>query len=124
MEMETTVPDKEINSQAAEGSVAGPPMFSYHAELKLVKDEFRLLRLLLSGPNDTIQCELFDANIYIARSYVWAPAEPSEQIIVNGHVFKVRANLYSILLSLRAMIENGEYLLLSIDAICIDHIHQ
>lgn len=72
-----------------------------------------------------IRCKLRSTRLggckdkFIAASYVWGPAEPSNTILVNQCVFSVRVNLYRFLRALRAQ-QGSEKLYLWIDAICVD----
>ncbi|KAI1395105.1 heterokaryon incompatibility protein-domain-containing protein [Hypoxylon fuscum] len=53
----------------------------------------------------TVKCELHrvrpnEHSSYVAVSYTWGPAEPAKRIIVNKHEYKVRPNLWSLLMQL------------------------
>ncbi|KAF1358898.1 HET-domain-containing protein, partial [Lizonia empirigonia] len=101
-------------------------MADIYASYPLSKNEARFLNILpvceVGGVLATIHCELQkscidDALIYDAVSYVWGDPGFTQVITINGQYFRVRMNLWRVLLRLR---EEGYAGLLWIDAICIN----
>ncbi|KAF2434940.1 heterokaryon incompatibility, partial [Tothia fuscella] len=60
--------------------------------------------------------------LYSALSYAWGPPNPSKQILLNGKVFTVRANLWHFLeMAQRDILKDGlAGRVLWIDQLCID----
>lgn len=99
--------------------------FTY-TQLDLIKQEFRLLRILPAQDDRTIECEiiteLFGNLPYKALSYTWGKVEPlpeQSRIILNGRPFPIRRNLLSFFHVARQQDEMKRSWLW-IDAICID----
>ncbi|KAN0095104.1 Heterokaryon incompatibility protein (HET) domain containing protein [Hyaloscypha variabilis] len=115
------VPD---NSSAEEK--AGPPAFTYQP----LDESEDCIRLLALGPasirNRTgleyIDCKLMHVSFrerpkYEALSYRWGTENASEIILLDGHAFKFRKNLFQALSHFQ---KANEWRNLWVDAICID----
>ncbi|KXL42692.1 hypothetical protein M433DRAFT_59080, partial [Acidomyces richmondensis BFW] len=88
-------------------------IYKASGQLNEAKKEIRVMRIQSSchyseddNDNDTIICslervQLAQANPYYALSYVWGPETPVEPIIVDGHIVKIRRNLWFFLRILR-----------------------
>jgi hypothetical protein len=63
-----------------------------------------------------------EATAYTAVSYTWGDGEPTESVLINGQMFKVRVNLWSCLyyLGQAALSRSVPWTCLWVDAICID----
>ncbi|KAH7360955.1 heterokaryon incompatibility protein-domain-containing protein, partial [Rhexocercosporidium sp. MPI-PUGE-AT-0058] len=57
---------------------------------------------------------------YTALSYTWGPPLPSAAILVDGHKFQVRLNLYTFLLASAQTMDETKLRLYWIDQLCID----
>ncbi|EXJ55442.1 hypothetical protein A1O7_08369 [Cladophialophora yegresii CBS 114405] len=84
--------------------------------------DFRLLELLPGNKNEQIRCRLKLARLaaqplYNAVSYTWGQPPADKTILVNDLEFRVRQNLYELLLDLRHPRHSQTYW---IDAICIN----
>ncbi|KAH7153532.1 ankyrin repeat-containing domain protein [Dactylonectria macrodidyma] len=99
------------------------PTYCYN-RIDLATDAIRLVRLSKGYIGDPICCEIFETFLhqvegvpYEALSYAWGGTVRTSDIILNGCIAKVTANLYAALLQLR--LEHQDRVLW-IDAICID----
>jgi hypothetical protein len=97
--------------------------FSYpYKPLDTSVDSIRLLKLNSDSDSDQMSCELIHTTFaskpkYEALSYTWGPPDPVKTVTIDGHVVKVRENLYWALLNWRrGMIE----LVFWVDAIYIN----
>ncbi|KIX02786.1 uncharacterized protein Z518_08728 [Rhinocladiella mackenziei CBS 650.93] len=93
-----------------------------HERLKLSGSFMRLLQIQGGTKKDIISLRITQYAIhrrpaYVAISYTWGNAEQTREIRVNGRPFRVRVNLWNLLLHLR---QRGEWRFLWIDALCID----
>lgn len=103
--------------------VAGSPPRTYRA-LSPSTQEIRLLSISNSLHGNLIVCNtqtvsLKDASTkfrFVVLSYRWGAAHASHEIILNGHSFYVRPNLWSFLNVIREQPE----MILWIDALCIN----
>jgi hypothetical protein len=103
--------------------------------------EIRLLRILPGAPGSQLQLELHHVEFsppglfiedwssreeYHALSYQWGPPPEDHQIMLNGESFKIRKNLYTLLVHLRSHFENPARgflpALIWCDAICINQL--
>lgn len=93
------------------------------------RNEIRVLRLIGSSParpvtlNDIPICDISSISLdqisecpYVAVSYVWGNAEPTQRIIVNGHSILIAENLFSFLRHAQC----HHNMVLWIDALCIN----
>jgi Heterokaryon incompatibility protein (HET) len=86
------------------------------------EDSIRLLRIHPAIEEEPIVCSLehtvFGVNKhYYALSYTWGPPSPTDNVVIEGRKFEVRANLYSALLRFRSP-DSSVYLW--IDALCLN----
>lgn len=91
-----------------------------HPPLSPGAHQIRLLRILYHQP--PIQCTLETYNLaentkYVALSYTWGNPNDKHTILVNGHGFSVRKNLWNFLIGANRSFPNS---LFWIDQICIE----
>jgi hypothetical protein len=101
----------------------GTDQTTIYPAIDLQSNEIRLVHLLSSLTGEgTIQCKLSGAKLepqlqYEALSYEWGPVLPECQILLNGHSFNIRQNLWN---ALRYLRNENEERVLWIDALCIN----
>lgn len=93
-----------------------------HERLKLSANSIRLLQVQGGTKKDTLSIRITQYAVhkqppYAAISYMWGSEREVRQILVNGRPFRVRGNLWHLLMHLR---QRGESRFLWIDALCID----
>lgn len=91
-----------------------------HAPLPARPDAIRLIEVLPDLQDDLIQCRIMDgrtSDTYTALSYTWGPVSQSQDILLDGHVFVVRRNLWDFLHIAR---QNYPGIAFWIDAVCIN----
>lgn len=91
----------------------------------LPRNFIRLLRVLPGSTADLVSCSLVQrtwetaiALKFTALSYCWGEPEPTKEIILNGHAFTVKPNLWEALKAIRQHYDTETAYW--IDAICID----
>jgi hypothetical protein len=106
----------------------------YSDGLSLKGPEIRLIRLdppesrlrrafsRRSSKNDPISCTLFKVSLddkphFDALSYTWGELTDTRSILLNGHEFKVTANLHN---ALRRLQRENEARVLWVDSVCVD----
>lgn len=115
---------KKDSHQNPASYVQRDPQGSQYKPLDPAQDEIRLLRIKPSSkPTDLIQCELFHTCLdtappYTALSYSWGARAKPQTIQVDASRALVTPNLKNALQRLRP--EEGEDLILWVDAICIN----
>ena len=97
-----------------------------HERLRLSDKSIRLVQIHgSSSVNDILSLRITQFAIhkrppYAAISYTWGSAIELRDIRINGHPFRVHANLWHLL---RHLQKRGESRFLWIDALCIDQAH-
>jgi len=117
----------EIDPTAQDDIFSGARPFQYHL-LSATEPEIRLFGLRGQDCSNSdlgyqLNCELFHVRIselppYEALSYTWGEAsDPLHSILLNGQDFRIRDNLWQVLIHQQS---EDEDLLMWIDAICIN----
>ena len=98
-------------------AVPAPPLYDV---LDTNTKQIRLLEVASSLNNGRIECRLSTAALnitkYVVLSYRWGSLGATHEILLNGHTFYVRQNLWSFLNTIRE--QPG--MMLWIDALCIN----
>ncbi|KAK3384702.1 heterokaryon incompatibility protein-domain-containing protein [Lasiosphaeria ovina] len=95
-----------------------------YAPLDAMRREIRLLSLCPGTNTEPLRCSLSVVSLdhvqsYEALSYVWGPADPHTQVVLDGKPFPVTQNLHAVLRRLRRIDESRT---LWVDAICINQV--
>jgi hypothetical protein len=87
----------------------------------------RLLQMVVEPEESPIQTTLHTIDLedeqrpsYRALSYVCGPQEPKHTITCNGIGFQIGGNLYNALLRIRGLANPPGFMVISVDAVCID----
>ncbi|KAK5073001.1 hypothetical protein LTR64_000592 [Lithohypha guttulata] len=100
-------------------NVAYSPSQIYQ-RLNSTSQEIRLLKVSSALNEGRIQCQLQTTRLssaqYVVLSYQWGTSDVSHEILLDGHVFRVRPNLWAFL----DVIREQQAMMLWIDALCIN----
>ncbi|KAM0295375.1 hypothetical protein ACHAPM_010741 [Fusarium culmorum] len=112
---------QDASADAASGHSLGQPE-SLYDQLSKDHDCTRLLRIDEAKDGDPIICTLSkvafgDKSKFDALSYMWGHGKAEQKIMINGHDFSVRQNLWDALHYLHKHCPDTRYW---IDAICIN----
>jgi len=113
--------DKDVPAPVHTDKCIHAPVHTYKYGA-LPARHIRLLKLHPGTKSQDVQCELKDFPLdqcppYAAISYTWGNDIPARPIYVDGEVFLVRENLFSLLQGVR---HHQEHRTVWIDAICIN----